>query len=91
MGKKRRIEKVTLRLYKSLGGKAGTSEEKSTELITKRFGEYELGSAPEPFTGEIDVTVSGNIDTEGKLIITHEEPCPFTMLALAERVAILEA
>jgi hypothetical protein len=91
MGKKRRIEKVTLKLYKSLGGKAGTNEGKSTELITKRFGEYELGSAPEPFTGEIDITVSGNIDTEGKLIITHEEPCPFTMLALAERVAILEA
>jgi len=91
MGKKRRLEKITFKLFKSIGGNAGTNENKLTELITKRFGEYELGSAPEPFTGEIDVTVSGNIDTEGKLIITHEEPCPFTLLALAERVAILEA
>ena len=91
LGKKRRIEKITLRLYKSIGGRAGTTEEKATELIMQRFGSYELGSAPEPFTGEIDVTVSGNIDTEGKLVITHEEPVPFTMLALVERVAILEA
>ena len=90
LGKKRRIEKVTLQLYKSLGGKAGTEEEKTTAIVTKRFGEYELGTAPEPFTGEYDITVSGNIDTEGKLVITHEDPCPFTMLALVERVAILE-
>jgi hypothetical protein len=62
-----------------------------TEIITKRYGEYELGSVPEPFTGEYDMTVAGNIDTEGKLIVTHEDPCPFTILALVERVAILEA
>ena len=91
LGKKRKIEKITLRLYKSIGGRVGTTEEKATELITQRFGSYILGSAPEPFTGEIDVTVSGNIDTEGKLVITHDEPVPFTMLALVERVAILEA
>jgi len=91
MGKKRRLEKITLKLFKSLGGKAGTDENKMSEIITKRFGEYELGTAPEPFTGEYDMTVSGNIDTEGKLIITHDEPCPFTLLALVERVAILEA
>ncbi|MDR2729519.1 MAG: hypothetical protein LBB81_01310 [Treponema sp.] len=91
VGKKRRIEKITLQLYRSIGGHAGTDENKMTEIITKRFGEYKLGTAPEPFTGEYDMTVSGNIDTEGKLIISHDEPTPFTMLALVERVAILEA
>jgi len=90
MGKNRRLEKITLNLFRSMGGKAGTDEKKLTEIVTKRFGEYELGKAPEPFTGEYDLTVSGNIDTEGKLIIKHDEPCPFTLLALVERVAILE-
>jgi hypothetical protein len=90
VGKKRRIEKIMLQLYKSIGGRAGTDEGKTTEIITKRFGEYKLGTAPEPFTGEYEITVSGNIDTEGKLVVTHEEACPFTMLALVERVAILE-
>jgi len=91
IGKKRRLEKITLQLFRSLGGKAGTDENKCTEIITKRFGEYKLGSAPEPFTGEYDVTVSGNIDTEGNLVVMHEDPTPFTLLALVERVAILEA
>ena len=90
LGKKRRLEKITLRMFRSLGGRAGTAEEKTTALITERFGSYVLGTAPQPFTGEIDVTVSGNIDTEGKLVVIHEEPVPFTMLALVERVAILE-
>jgi hypothetical protein len=90
-GKKHRIEKVTLQLYKSIGGRTGTTEEKTEQLITQRFGSYVLGSAPEPFTGDINVTVSGNIDTEGKLVILHDDPVPFTLLALVERVAILEA
>jgi len=90
LGKKRRIEKITLRMHKSLGGRAGTTENKTTALITERFGSYVLGTAPQPFTGEINITVSGNIDTEGELVIIHEEPAPFTMLALVERVAILE-
>jgi hypothetical protein len=91
IGKKRRIDKIILQLYKSIGGKAGTTEKKSTELITQKFGDYKLGTAPEPFTGEYEIIVSGNIDTEGKLVVTHDEPCPFTMLALVERVTILEA
>jgi hypothetical protein len=89
--KKHRIEKVTVQLYKSLGGSVGVDEEKMEQLITQRFGNYELGSAPEPFTGNIDVTVSGTIDTEVKVLITHDAPGPFTLLALVERVAILEA
>jgi hypothetical protein len=91
LGKKRRIEKIILKVYKSLGGRAGTDEVKTTELVTSRFGGYKFGTAPEPYTGDVEVTVSGVIDTEGKLAVTHEEPCAFTMLALVERVAILEA
>jgi hypothetical protein len=91
LGKKRRIEKIILKVYKSLGGRAGTDEVKTTELVTSRFGGYKFGTAPEPYTGDVEVTVSGVIDTEGKLAVTHEEPCAFTMLALVERVAIMEA
>jgi hypothetical protein len=90
-GKKRRVEQIKLQLYKSIGGKAGATDDKAEAIITRRFGSYVLGSAPEPYTGEVDITVSGNIDPEGKLIITHEEPAPFTVLALVERIAILEA
>ncbi|MDR2095884.1 MAG: hypothetical protein LBP76_10270 [Treponema sp.] len=91
LGKKRRLEKVILRLYKSLGGRVGPDEEKTEELITRRLGSYVLGTVPEPFTGDIDVDVSGNIDTETEVLISHDDPVPFTLLALVERVAVLEA
>jgi hypothetical protein len=89
-GKKHRIEQVKLQLYKSIGGRAGVTEDKAEKIITQRFGSYVLGSSPEPYTGEVNITVSGNIDPEGKLEIIHEEPVPFTVLALVERIAILE-
>jgi hypothetical protein len=91
IGKKRRLEQVKLKLYRSLGGKAGTDEEKAEAINTRRFGSYELGTPPEPYTGDVDITVSGNTDPEGSLVIVHEEPTPFTVLALVERIAILEA
>jgi hypothetical protein len=91
IGKKRRIEKATLRLYKSLGGVIGTTEEKLVPLLYSRYGAYTMGSAPESFTGDIDISVQGRIDPSGRLMLRHGEPCPFTLLALAERIAIMEA
>jgi hypothetical protein len=91
IGKKRRIEKATLKVYQSIGGKCGPTEEKAAVLQYMKFGQYELGTAPQPFTGNIDISVGGTIDPEGRMVITHGEPVPFTLLALIERVAILEA
>jgi hypothetical protein len=90
-GKKRRIEKALLRVFDSFGGKCGTGEEKAVPIPYMRYGKYKLGEAPEPFTGDINLTVGGTIDPEGKFVVTHEEPVPFTLLALVERVAVLEA
>jgi hypothetical protein len=90
-GKKRRIEKVILNLYKSIGGGCGTKEENGEAVITQRFGVYRYGEPVEPFTGNVELYVSGTIDTEGALFIEHDEPVPFTALAVVERIAILEA
>jgi hypothetical protein len=90
-GKKRRVEKATLKLYGSMGGRCGVSEEKAVPIPYMRYGKYRLGEAPQPFTGDIDITSGGKISSEGNLVITHGEPMPFTLLALVERVAILEA
>jgi hypothetical protein len=91
IGKKRRVEKATLKVYESMGGKCGVTEEKAAALPYMRYGQYKLGEYPQPFTGNIDLSVGGTIDPEGKMVITHGEPVPFTLLALVERVAILEA
>jgi hypothetical protein len=91
LGKKRRVEGVTVRIYDSFGGKAGTAEDKLEDLPYLRYGAYRLGERPAPYTGDMEVFTAGRIDPEGKLVIRHDEPAPFTLLALVERVAVVEA
>jgi hypothetical protein len=91
LGKKRRVEAVTARVYDSFGGKAGTAEDKLEDLPYLRYGAYKLGESPAPYTGDLEVFVAGRIDPEGKIVIKHGEPAPFTLLALVERVAAVEA
>jgi hypothetical protein len=90
IGKKRRIERALLRVYESMGGKIGYEESMMEDLAYMRFGEYIAGESPEPFTGDLEITISGNIDTQGHVIIMHDDPVPFNLLALVERVAVLE-
>jgi hypothetical protein len=91
VGKKRRVERATLKVYGSMGGECGITEDKAAAIPYMRYGRYKLGEAPEPFTGDIGITVGGTIDPEGNMVITHGDPVPFTLLALAGRVAVLEA
>jgi hypothetical protein len=90
LGKKRRLEKATLRIYASFGGKCGVSEDKLEALPYMRYGEYVLDTPPQPFTGNQELTLSGGIDPEGLMLLVHGEPAPFTLLALTERWAIME-
>jgi hypothetical protein len=90
-GKKRRIEKVLLSLYRTIGGSAGTKEDNGEPVITQRFGSYGYGDPVEPYTGIVEIYVSGNVDAEGSLFLVHNEATPFNALAVVERVAILEA
>jgi hypothetical protein len=90
-GKKRRIEKVLLSLYKTIGGSAGTKEDNGEPVITQRFGSYGYGEPVVPYTGNVELYVSGNIDADGSLFIVHEDSTPFTALAVVERIAIMEA
>jgi len=89
-GKKRRIDKLILSLFRSLGGKVGVTEDTAETIKTKRYGVYELGEAPELYTGDVEITMSGNIDTKGQMVVVHEEPAPFNLIAIAQKIAILE-
>lgn len=89
-GKKRRIEKAVLSLFRTIGGSAGTKEKNGEPVITQRFGTYEYGDPVEPYTGDIDLYVSGTADTAGTLYLVHDDPTPFTVLAVVERITVLE-
>lgn len=90
-GKNKRCEKATLRLYRSRGGSLGTNVSDLQPLPYQYFGTALYGDPPDIFTGDISMTLSGIVDTSGQVLLRHSEPVPFNLLALIERIAILEA
>jgi hypothetical protein len=89
-GKKKRIEKVSVRLFRSFGGAVSSESPEGVKFLTWRSGTYVWGSVPELFTGDLGVEIASVLDEDAILSITHDDPAPFTLLAIFYRVAILE-
>jgi hypothetical protein len=89
-GKTKKVEEVTVRLHRSFAGKGGWDE---THLFPIRYlvlGQYELGEPPAPFTGDKTLTLSGDVNTDGAVVLVADEPFPFTVLAIMSRIAAAE-
>jgi hypothetical protein len=72
----KRIDHVTLRLYKSLGGKVG-QDANSLDDIT-----YKSGNPPPFFTGDKEVPFRGGYNKDGNILITQPYCLPLSILAL---------
>ena len=81
LGAKRRISKVSLRLYRTLGGKAG-ADEGTLQEIRFRSTEVPFGSPPELYTGMIDLPIDDSSGQEQSVVLLHDQPLPFTVLAI---------
>lgn len=93
-GKIKRIHKVMLRLLDSLGGRIGVGKVidnlgyyvtafGSPELIDYRSPEMLLNNVPSLFTGDRIMTIDGGYDSFGQIEIFHDEPLPFTIVAIS--------
>lgn len=89
-GKKKRNEVCTLRLYRSRGGSVGTSADDLHPLSYRLWGTALYGEPPELFTGDYEENIGGSVDETGQILVRHSEPVPFNLLALIQRIAILE-
>jgi len=89
-GKNKRIEKAVARLYRSLGGGIGALSGTNVKLLTWKSGTYVWGAAPELFTGDLEASIGAALDPDANLDLVHADPCPFFLLALIYRVAIME-
>ena len=88
-GKIKRISQVLIRLYLSLGGKFGTSLiAADLDPILYRGGSDPMDSSPPLFTGDKLVSFPGGYDTQGQVAIIHDEPSPFTLVALGPRLEV---
>lgn len=89
-GKKKRIEELTLRLYRTLGGKVAAAGKSESPLLYITAGDYKYGDPIALFTGDKKKTIAGGLDSDTTLVVTHSEPTPCNILALIYRVAIME-
>jgi hypothetical protein len=80
--KTKRIHKLGLRLYNSLGGKFGPSESR-LDLIPYRIGSDYMDEVPPTLTGDTDVLAfPGGYETDGRIWVVADQPLPLTVVAL---------
>lgn len=88
--KKKRVDSLTLRLLRTIGGKAGHSYDKLQPLPYFKPGVTLLAEPPAPFTGDVKIELAGQIDEAGAPYIVQDQPWPLTVLAAISRISILE-
>ena len=86
--KKRRIAKMKIRLYKSLGGKIGNDEATAENLIYRVAGDN-LGEAVPLFTGIKERSFPGKTKDETDIVIFQNQPFPLTVLAIIPEIEVM--
>ena len=80
-GKKKRIARVTYRLFDTLGLKHGPSADR-LDIIPFRSSADDMDEAPALFTGDKEVEFPRNWDKDGYIFLVQDQPLPFTILAI---------
>lgn len=76
----KRIRKVAIRLFKSLGIKVG--DENKQDIVPFRSTSDEMDSYVPLFTGDKELQFPGDYGREGYVVITQDQPVPLTILAI---------
>jgi hypothetical protein len=80
-GKTKRIHRVAIRLYDTLGMKFGP-DATNLDTLPFRTSADSLGDPPPMFTGDKTMTWNGAYDTLGQIYIRQDQPLPFTLLGI---------
>jgi len=80
-GRIKRINKITIRFYKTIGCKVGRDED-NLETILFRTGSTAMGEPPPLYTGDKTVTFRGDFEEEGNIYIKSDTATPLTIVSL---------
>ncbi|MBL9098695.1 MAG: hypothetical protein JNK07_17320, partial [Alphaproteobacteria bacterium] len=89
-GRVKRIANLTVRVLNGMGGKAGANEAVMEDLI-RRDASDPMDASPPLRSGDFDVTLASDYDTDGQVVIVQDEPLPLDVLAVMPRVAVGES
>ncbi len=85
----KRITEVGIRLYRSLGGKAGPDLARLEPLLYRSSADA-MDGPPALFTGDKNVRFPQGWNTEGVLTLVQDQPLPMTVLLIAPTLALNE-
>ena len=80
-GLNKRINRMTVSLYKSLGGEASTDGTEWLWLYPRDFDDP-MDASPPVFSGDTEVVLSGNYSQNADIYLRQNLPYPFTVRAL---------
>jgi len=84
-GKTKRIHRVILRFFETLGGRIGAQDElgvKNLDQILFRSSSAPMNQPPNLFTGDKDCPFPSGYGTEARIIVQADQPLPMTLVAL---------
>lgn len=86
-GRFKAINKLIVRVEKTLGGKFGAGE--GLPLDEPKYRSVEMyGCHTQLKTGDIEISFNGGYNREGQIYFRQEEPLPFTVLAFIPEVTV---
>lgn len=80
-GKIKRINELTVRLFRSVGLKVGR-DANNLDVVPFRSSASSMNAPIALFTGDKEIELNGNYDTDGQLTIRQDQPLPMNILAV---------
>ena len=88
-GKTKRCHLMVLRVNNTLGGQAGPDASNLSE-IKFRTPSVPMGSAPPPFTGDVEIEWPGDYAKTMQIRIVKDRPMPITIVAIMPQLVVQE-
>jgi len=89
-GKKRKVDKQTIRFYQSLGGSVGSDLDNLRPIVEIRPGTYTMDNPVALVTGDREVDIPSYVTVDGRVYITQDVPLPMNILSVMTRYSVLE-
>jgi len=86
-GRRKRINRATVGLYKSLGGEVSTNGTEWLWLYPRDFDDP-MDASPPPFSGDAEVVVAGDHSFDGNFYLRQTQPYPLTIRALVIKLDV---
>jgi hypothetical protein len=88
-GRRKRIHRLLVRLWRSLGLKAGSRPDRLDTVPFRSTGDV-MDAPPPLHTGDMRLALPGGWTREGRVVLVHDLPLPFTVLSLAMQLSAHE-